>query len=101
MTTPRRSKTPGTFLWIYGAPLWLGALGLIGLAAALFADGIWDWISWLALGVMTLTGLWYALVPMRAKPPARGSDAPAVPPAALSSSRSSPRPSRPADPSPR
>ncbi|WP_342051652.1 MULTISPECIES: hypothetical protein [unclassified Cupriavidus] len=56
-------KATGTFLWIYGAPLWLAAIGLVGLAAALFADGIWDWISWIALGAMTATGLWYALKP--------------------------------------
>ena len=56
-------KTPGTFLWIYGMPIVLAVAGCVGLAAALFADGVWDWVSWLALGAMTAAGLWYALIP--------------------------------------
>lgn len=56
-------KTPGTFLWIYGMPIVLAIAGCVGLAAALFADGVWDWVSWLALGAMTAAGLWYALIP--------------------------------------
>lgn len=56
-------RTPGTFLWIYGMPIVLAIAGCVGLAAALFADGVWDWVSWLALGAMTAAGLWYALVP--------------------------------------
>lgn len=56
-------RTPGTFLWIYGMPIVLAIAGCVGLAAALFADGVWDWVSWLALGAMTAAGLWYALIP--------------------------------------
>jgi hypothetical protein len=84
-------KTPGTFLWIYGMPSLLAVAGCVGLAAALFADGLWDWISWLALGGMTAIGLWYALVPART-----GRAAEAAPRTA------SPAPaSRSADPAPR
>jgi hypothetical protein len=84
-------KTPGTFLWIYGMPLLLAVAGCVGLAAALFADGLWDWISWLALGGMTAIGLWYALMPARidrAAEAARRTASPAPP-------------SRSADPAPR
>ncbi|MBO4122679.1 hypothetical protein J5T34_18275 [Cupriavidus gilardii] len=45
-------------------PIVLAIAGCVGLAAALFADGVWDWVSWLALGAMTAAGLWYALVPV-------------------------------------
>lgn len=53
-------KQPGSFLWIYGMPILLATLGCIGLAAALFADGLWDWVSWASLGAMTAVPLWYA-----------------------------------------
>ena len=56
-------KTPGTFLWICGMPIVLAIAGCVGLAAALFADGVWDWVSWIALAAMTAAGLWYALIP--------------------------------------
>lgn len=85
-------KRPGTFLWIYGMPIWLAVIGLVGLAAALFADGLWDWISWLALGAMTAVGLWHALKPAR---PAPGREAPARAPSPPAPSRTS----APADPS--
>ncbi|MBY4896136.1 hypothetical protein [Cupriavidus sp. AU9028] len=53
-------KKPGTFLWIYGMPIVLAGLGVVGLASALFADGLWDWMSWVALGTMTAVALWHA-----------------------------------------
>ena len=61
-------KKPGSFLWIYGMPIVLAALGCIGLAAALFADGPWDWVSWASLGAMTAVPLWYACRKGRADP---------------------------------
>jgi hypothetical protein len=52
---------PGSFLWIYGAPLGLAAMGCVGVTAALMGDGLWDGLSWAALGLMTGSGLWPAL----------------------------------------
>ncbi|MCT9074139.1 hypothetical protein [Cupriavidus gilardii] len=74
-------KTPGTFLWIYGMPIVLAIAGCVGLAAALFADGVWDWVSWLALGAMTAAGLWYALIPAASPAERRVSRSLARPPA--------------------
>lgn len=54
-------RGPGGFLWVYGMPLLLGLLGCVGLAAALFADGAWDWVSWVALGGMTGVAVGYAV----------------------------------------
>lgn len=74
-------KTPGTFLWIYGMPIVLAVAGCVGLAAALFADGVWDWVSWLALGAMTAAGLWYALIPAASSTERGVNRSPARPPA--------------------
>lgn len=73
-------KTPGTFLWIYGMPIVLAVAGCVGLAAALFADGVWDWVSWLALGAMTAAGLWYALIPAASSSERGVNRSPAQPP---------------------
>jgi hypothetical protein len=36
---------------IFAVPLMIGVLSAIGLTAALLGDGVWDAVSWLALGV--------------------------------------------------
>lgn len=38
-------------LRVFGAPLLLMASSILGLLAALFGDGVWDALSWAALGV--------------------------------------------------
>jgi hypothetical protein len=59
MSTPE----PGPRSWwhIYRWPLALGALTLVGLLAALLGDGVWNVVSWLALGVVTAV----LLLPLR------------------------------------
>ncbi len=42
--------TPRTSWQIFAMPLLLAALTLVGLLSALLGDGIWDFVSWLALG---------------------------------------------------
>jgi len=49
------------FLKLWGIPLLLGVLTIIGLVSALLGDGIWDIVSAFALGVPVLAGLWYGL----------------------------------------
>lgn len=50
----------------WNGPLWRGpvllaVLSLFGLLSALLADGLWDTLSWLALGVPVLVCAWYGL----------------------------------------
>ncbi|WP_394834182.1 hypothetical protein LVJ94_47530 [Pendulispora rubella] len=52
-------SAPLTKTQIWGAPIALGALSLVGLLAALLADGIGDAASWVALGVPVVVSIWY------------------------------------------
>jgi hypothetical protein len=49
------------FMPLWGMPILLGILTIIGLLSALFGDGIWDAISALALGAPVVVGAWYSL----------------------------------------
>ncbi|MCK9504832.1 MAG: hypothetical protein M0Q95_11700 [Porticoccaceae bacterium] len=45
-------NTNGRTLWqIFAVPFWVGVISFIGLIAALVGDGVFDGISWLALGI--------------------------------------------------
>jgi hypothetical protein len=55
----------GRFMALWGMPILLGILTVIGLVSALFGDGIWDTVSAAALGSPVLVGLWYSLRPKR------------------------------------
>ena len=45
-------------LWrLWGWPLALSALTLVGLVSALVGDGVYDAVSWVGLGVPLLVGL--------------------------------------------
>lgn len=35
---------------VFGMPAVLAIASAIGLLSALFGDGFWDWLSWVALG---------------------------------------------------
>ena len=39
---------------VWGWPVVLALLSSIGLLSALLGDGVWDWISWMGLGVPAL-----------------------------------------------
>ncbi len=47
---------------IWQWPIVIALISLIGLTVALFGDGIWDKLSWIALSVPILVCLWF-LVP--------------------------------------
>ncbi len=47
---------------IWGAPVALGLLSVVGLMVALVADGAGDAVSWIALGIPALLG---AVLPLR------------------------------------
>jgi len=52
---------------IWGAPLLLAVLTVVGLIAALLGDGVWDLVSALALGAPVAAGAWYSLRRPRAR----------------------------------
>lgn len=45
---------------IWAMPAVIGVVSLLGLCAALLADGVWDVVSWLALGIPIGVGLWFS-----------------------------------------
>ncbi len=49
------------FLRMWGAPIILALLTMIGLISALLGDGVWDDVSAVALGVPTIACAWYGL----------------------------------------
>ena len=51
----------GTFMRLWGAPIVLAALTIAGLISALVGDGVWDYLSAVALAVPVLTGAWCGL----------------------------------------
>jgi hypothetical protein len=51
----------GRFMALWGMPILLGILTIIGLISALLGDGIWDTVSAVALGAPLLAGAWYGL----------------------------------------
>ncbi|MFS2002422.1 hypothetical protein ACEN9F_02250 [Duganella sp. CT11-25] len=53
------THTPFVRLW--GAPIVLAILTVIGLLSALLGDGVWDALSAVALGVLVLCCAWYGL----------------------------------------
>lgn len=48
---------------VFGVPLILGVLNLIGLTGALLADGLWDWLGAGLLGVSVVAIAWARLRP--------------------------------------
>jgi hypothetical protein len=47
---------------VWPVPIALGILTSIGLVAALVADGIWDAVSWIGLGVPLAVVLWFVWI---------------------------------------
>jgi len=45
---------------IWGMPVLLGVLTLVGLLVALVADGVWDVVSVAVLAVPVLVGCWFS-----------------------------------------
>ena len=43
---------------IFAVPLMLAAIGLVGLAAGLVGDGIWDVLAWVGLGAPVVLLAW-------------------------------------------
>lgn len=54
MTMQVLQRAPRSLRQIFVIPLVLGILTTVGLIAALVGDGIWDWLSWVTLGIPTV-----------------------------------------------
>lgn len=48
---------------VYDTPFALAILSSFGLISALLADGIWDVVSWFALGAPVAVIIWYVTRP--------------------------------------
>ena len=55
---------------IWGAPLLLAVLTIVGLTSALLGDDIWDLVSAVTLGAPVAVGAWYSLRRSRSRTPA-------------------------------
>ena len=49
------------FMRMWGAPIVLAILTVIGLLSALLGDGVWDGLSAVTLGIPVLCCAWYGL----------------------------------------
>jgi hypothetical protein len=47
---------------LWGAPIALGLISVLGLWSALIGDGWWDVVSWVCLGLVAAVCLWFGLV---------------------------------------
>jgi hypothetical protein len=56
----KRNARGRLFARVYGAPIALAFVGLGGLLSALFGDGIWDVLSWVALTLPLAAAAWFA-----------------------------------------
>jgi hypothetical protein len=57
-------------LWrVFRVPAAIALASAVGLVSALVADGVWDAVSWLALGGAAAVGVWCALVRERGTAP--------------------------------
>lgn len=54
-------SAPLTVSQIWGMPALLGAISVIGLFSALLGDGVWDAVSWFALGLPSGIIAWYVI----------------------------------------
>jgi len=49
------------FMRLWGVPIVLGILTVIGLVAALLGDGLLDYVSFVTLGMPVALGAWHGL----------------------------------------
>lgn len=54
-------SAPLTVSQIWGMPVLLGAISLVGLLSALLGDGVWDVVSWVALSLPNGMIAWHVM----------------------------------------
>jgi amino acid transporter len=69
--TAHEARSQRTLRRIFAAPLILAAITGVGLVAALTGDGIWDMLSWIALGIPLATLIVFVSRPSRRSRPER------------------------------
>lgn len=52
-------NTENAFRRLWGIPLLMGILTIIGLLSALLGDGFWDMLSWCLLGSVVVLVIFY------------------------------------------
>jgi len=57
------ARRPPGFFYVFGAPILLAVASTFGLVSALLGDGVWDLLSWFALGGPFVVILWYTARP--------------------------------------
>lgn len=60
MTKPNSHNS--VFLHVFGKPIILALISMAGLIAALVGDGVWDVVSWIALGYIVAVTVWYVWI---------------------------------------
>jgi len=59
MTAARKLRSSGNWRAVYGGPLVLGVLSVVGLLSALMSEGPGRYFSWLALGAPVALAAWF------------------------------------------
>ena len=52
------SRRPTSLVRLFGAPLLIALVSLVGLVSALMGDGVADWISWAGLAIPVAVIVW-------------------------------------------
>lgn len=55
-----RGRPTYTLSQVFAVPTGIGILSAIGLTTALVGDDVWDWVSWLLLGLPVVVCCWYS-----------------------------------------
>ncbi len=63
-------------LGVFGTPMLLALVSATGLLSALLADGVWDVLSWGALGTPVAVIAWYVARPARIRHKSMGAPRP-------------------------
>ena len=59
MTAARKPRFSGNWRTVYGGPLLIGILSIVGLLTALLSEGPGRYFSWLALGAPVALTAWF------------------------------------------
>ena len=62
MTKPGSNSRNSVFLHVFGKPIILAFISMAGLITALVGDGVWDVVSWIALGYVVAVTVWYVWI---------------------------------------
>ncbi len=63
---PITAARDATFLRVFGMPMLLALVSASGLLSALLGDGVWDVLSWFALGTPVAVIVWRVARSVRA-----------------------------------